>query len=260
MELLYFYFVTCITSYFMDLTNGLRVFKDVADAGYKIDIRRFSELQKQLNPDAVNISFLSFLIPVYNILQVSKRIMQYNSIRPMILDQLSAIDCLEEMTEFEKKEYLKKPTLLNAVIVPIKFETKLANASTMEFKNCDVNGEIIYEWNNKESFDDITILKTTGEISKLSEDLQKEKIIEGFRYIYQQGIKKYGSIDGIIDTIRKNSNLNFATDEVKVEEENKQELSNREKIEKLESLKNEIYSQQKMQNNKNNLTKKRKLR
>jgi len=40
------------------------------DAGYKIDVKRLSELGKQLVPNATKISLLSKLIPIFNVMQV----------------------------------------------------------------------------------------------------------------------------------------------------------------------------------------------
>lgn len=73
MEILYIWLGTVVMSNFMDVTNGLRMFKDVADAGYKIDLAKMSELQKQLFPDLTKINFLSLLIPIFNIIQVLKK-------------------------------------------------------------------------------------------------------------------------------------------------------------------------------------------
>ena len=244
MEFLLFCLGTTVASYFMDVTNGLRMFKDVADAGYKIDLKRMSELQQQLMPDLKKINFLSMLIPVFNILQVLKKTMQYNEIRPMILDQLSAINALEEMSELEKQEYSKKPTLLNALVVPLKTDIRLTKASSMKIKTGDVTGEVFYEWHDRKSFDNITILKATGDISKLSEQDQKKKIIEAYKGFVEEGIKKYGDVDGLINAIRSNPHLDLTTKETENKEDSKQELSTREKIEKLESLKNEICSSQ----------------
>ena len=108
MELLLLWLSTSITSICMEIANELRMFKDVADAGYKIDIKRLSDLSKQLNPNAPKATLLSTLIPIFNIIQVFQRTIQYNNLRPTILDQLNAIDVLEEMLEIEKEEYSKK--------------------------------------------------------------------------------------------------------------------------------------------------------
>lgn len=120
MEFLALWLGTCVASFGMEITNELRMFKDAADAGYKIDVKRLSELGMQLNPNATKETLLSMLIPIFNVMQVFQRTIQYNNVRPMILDQLSVIDALEEMTESEKAEYLKNPTGLNALVVPLK--------------------------------------------------------------------------------------------------------------------------------------------
>ena len=59
-------------------------------------------------------------------MKVFQKIIEYNNIRPMILDQLNIIDVLEEMSETEKTEYLKNPTGLNAVLILLKSEERLS--------------------------------------------------------------------------------------------------------------------------------------
>lgn len=44
MEFLALWLGTCVASFGMEITNELRMFKDAADAGYKIDVKRLSEL------------------------------------------------------------------------------------------------------------------------------------------------------------------------------------------------------------------------
>ena len=55
------------------MANELRMFKDAADSGYRIDINRMSELSKQVNPEASNAILKSLLIPVLNIVGVFQR-------------------------------------------------------------------------------------------------------------------------------------------------------------------------------------------
>jgi len=70
MEFLLLWLGTSVASFGMGIANGLRIFKDTADAGYKIDVKRLSELGKQLVPNATKISLLSKLIPIFNVMQV----------------------------------------------------------------------------------------------------------------------------------------------------------------------------------------------
>lgn len=116
------------------------------DAGYKVDLQKMADFQNKLMPDANKVNLLSMLIPVYNIMNVCKNIINYNNVRPMLLDQLNAMGVLEEMTVFEKEEYSKKPTALNALIIPLKTEARLANA--LKLTTIDYNGtnKLLYNY------------------------------------------------------------------------------------------------------------------
>lgn len=49
MEFLIIWIGTIIISFGMEIATDLRLFKDVADAGYKINLEKLSELQKQFD-------------------------------------------------------------------------------------------------------------------------------------------------------------------------------------------------------------------
>ena len=211
MELMLLWLSTSITSICMEIVNELRMFKDVADAGYKIDIKRLSDLSKQLNPNAPKATLLSTLIPIFNIIQVFQRTIQYNNLRPTILDQLNTIDVLEEMLEIEKEEYSKNPTGLNAFIIPIKTEIRILNAS------------------------------------KLTVEEQKEKIANGFRKMVLTGIEKYGDTESFVNALHNNTNLDLShsSDDKKEEVvEPVQKLSINDQKQALENLKNKLLEEQ----------------
>ena len=188
MELLVLWLGTSITSFCMEMANELRMFKDVADAGYKIDIRRLSDLSKQLNPNASKATLLSMLIPIFNIMQVFQRTVQYNNVRPMILDQLNVMDALEEMSEIEKQEYQKKPTGLNALLIPLKAEIRISKAASIKIETDTEKSEIFYEMDG--SLENITILKVNGDASRLTVDEQKKKVIEVRNADVEKNVKK----------------------------------------------------------------------
>lgn len=211
MELLLLWLSTSITSICMEIANELRMFKDVADAGYKIDIKRLSDLSKQLNPNAPKATLLSTLIPIFNIIQVFQRTIQYNNLRPTILDQLNAIDVLEEMLEIEKEEYSKNPTGLNALVIPIKTEIRILNAA------------------------------------KLTVEEQKEKIANCFRKMVLAGMEKYGDTESFVNALHNNTNLDLShsSDDKKEEVvEPVQKLSINDQKQALENLKNKLLEEQ----------------
>lgn len=258
MELLALWLASCIASFGMEISNGLKLFKDVADAGYKIDINRFSEVQKQLSPNASKNSLITLMIPVYNLLKAFETRIKYNNVRPMVLDSLHVIDALEEMTEQEKEEYKKHPTGLNALIVPIKTEIRLSKAAKIKVDD----GEIFYEFNldknNKSDnlSDYITIVKATGNFKGSSDRELKQKIVSAWKEISTEGIKMYGSEENFLEEIKKayNNNesieINKDNDEKNdIVQEPNSTLSTSQKIQALKDLKQELEEEKRANQN-----------
>lgn len=262
MKILFLWISTVAASFCIELTNELKMFKDVADAGYKINIDRLSDLSKKLNPDASKITLLSMLIPIFNIIQVFERITKYNNIRPMLLDQLSVIDALEEMSEIEKQEYLKKPTGLNAILVPFKLEVRIAKADSVKIENDNEKSEIFYEIGD--SLDDITILKVAGDAYRLTEAEQKKKVIEAIGAIknfLSEETKKNNDVENDTNTIKDNTNLDLKDNSDDKEEKivtPKQESNLSRKKQVLEDLRNKLIEKQQAAQKSPAKTKKRK--
>lgn len=258
MKIVVLWISTVAASFCIELTNELRMFKDVADAGYKINIDRLSDLSKKLNPDASKITLLSMLIPIFNIIQVFERITKYNNIRPMLLDQLSIIDALEEMSEIEKQEYLKKPTGLNAILVPFKLEVRIAKADSVKIENDNEKSEIFYEIGD--SLDDITILKVAGDAYRLTEAEQKKKVIEAIKSSLSEETEEYDDVENATNTIKDNDYLELKDIDNKEEQKvtPKQESSLSRQKQALEDLKNKLIEKQQAAQKPPAKTKKRK--
>lgn len=241
MEFLIFWLATSVASFFMELSNELRMYKDAADAGYKVDIKRLSELSKEINPNAAKGTVLSLLIPIFNIMQVLQRTMQYNNIRPMMLTQLSVIGALEKMSDLEKEEYLKKPTGFNALLVPIKSEIRLSRASKFKIED----GAIFCEIGN--SLDDITILKATGSLARLTPSEQKKKVVESVKAVAQPEIEEMlSAIENYMDSTLDGSKLPENDDGIKTLK--LQNLSIMEQREALGNFKHELLSDKEEEN------------
>lgn len=258
MELLALWIASCIASFGMEISNELKLFKDVADAGYKINLNRLSEAQKQLNPNSSKNSLIFLMIPVYNLLKVFEKRIKYNNARPMLLDSLHVIDALEEMTEQEKEEYKKHPTGLNALIVPIKTDIRLSKAGKIKVDD----GEIFYEFNlsknNKSDnlSDYITIVKATGNFKGSSDRELKQKIVSAWKEIANEGIKTYGSKEKFLEEIKKayNNNesieINKDNDEKNdIVQEPNSTLSTSQKIQALKDLKQELEEEKRANQN-----------
>lgn len=242
MEYLALYLVTIIAGFVMKLTNEFRIFKDVADAGYKIDMKRVSELNKSLNLNPN--SHLEMFIPIFNIMRVMEKTMQYNSVRPMILDQFNTLDCLQEMTESEKEEYQKNPTALSALLVNIKSEIDLTLKSsdtiTLEFED----GEICYKFGESS---DIIIVSASGLAANLTVKEQKQIVKKVLAKFVEAGIQKYGSEDAFEDALKKNKGnmkLRYNQGSKQEEQSDTEDLSPSERISALQYWKQDLLSGQ----------------
>lgn len=167
----------------------------------------------------------------------------------MILDQLNVIDALEEMSEIEKTEYLKNPTGLNALIVPLELEKRLSKAKSIKINDGNEHSEIYYEMG--ESFDDITILKVSGSASRLTVEEQKQKVVETWKIVVQAVMEKYGDKEALINALSNNVNINIDLSDSKEDKKQEettpqapQELSISEQKQALVSLKRELLGEQ----------------
>lgn len=189
MGLLVIWIGTTITSFCLEIANELRIFKDAADAGYKIRLKKVSTLSGRSNPHVSKAVRLSLIVPVYNMFAVLQRTMLYNKVRPVMLDLLYVMGALEEMTEIEKQEYLKNPTALNALLVPLKMEIRLSKALSVGIDDGNENSTIFFEFG--ESSDDIIILKAVGDASRLSVEEQKKKVNEVWEIVLTGGMEEF---------------------------------------------------------------------
>lgn len=179
MKILVMWLGTVVASFFMEIGNELRMYKDVADAGYKINNSKLLEMLGKGRESKPSLSTLFLLTPVINIMFVMKNTLDYNDRRDDLLTQLHVMGALDEMSDYEKSEYAKRPTGLNALLVPFKTMIKLRNANFIEIKDeNDISSKIFFEFDKKSG--DINVLEVSGPASKLSYDEQKESVLNAY--------------------------------------------------------------------------------
>ena len=120
MDYLFTWLGTIILSASISIANELRMYKDAADAGYKINGRNLNYYNREYKNGTIKNISIALLIPIYNIMITMINVMSYNINRGTMLDNLSMMDALEDMTEKEKQEYKRFPTGLHALIIMIK--------------------------------------------------------------------------------------------------------------------------------------------
>lgn len=233
MDYIFFWLTTIILSTGTSLANELRMYKDAADNGYRIDgINLNRNMKKYFSPIVRNLS-LKLLIPFYNIFVSLINVMAYNLNRPKLLDNLNMLDALDEMSEEEKEKFQKFPTGLHAFILMIKNTIKLSKLNKIEIIDKAGISEIYFDILDD---NDIEIVKVYGPLSKATKETQKEKAMQTLYGVALAGLKEYGTDEEFIKAINENGSkeLSLELEKLKKIEEQKTEL---------EQLKEELLNQ-----------------
>lgn len=194
MKILIMWLGSVVASFFMEIGNELRMYKDAADAGYKVNNSKLLERLRKGRESKPSLSTLFLLTPVINIMFVMKNTLDYNDRRDDLLTQLHVMGALDEMSDYEKSEYAKRPTGLNALLVPFKTMIKLRNANFIEIKDeNDISSKIFFEFDRKNG--DISVLEVSGPASRLSYDEQKERVLNAYLNAVESAFEFIKSLD-----------------------------------------------------------------
>lgn len=231
MNFLILWILTILSSYGVVLYTTFSLIKNVYNNGYKFITKNLKEYGDKAQDLPINKIFkLSMIIPFYNLFTSFKTMFNYSQYPNRILLELKTLGMIEEMTEFEKQEYEKNPSLKTGLISQSRLE------KAMKFTIKEELGESVayVEVNDKEEFN---IIYATGPISRLSKEEQKAKVAKIFKEMTKE------LVDSFIQKLSSSEN-----DIIENEQEN--ELSNygaennletiRKRKEKLIKLKQEL--------------------
>lgn len=112
------YVVTSIASIMIVKYNYFRMYKDVSDKGYKINIKNITNEIKP-NKKKTNYKKLLLLLPVINIFVAANKVIKYNKAKPYLVDSLKSTSFIEKMNDEEKEYYKSNPTINTAVNVVV---------------------------------------------------------------------------------------------------------------------------------------------
>lgn len=231
MNFLILWVLTIISSYGVVIYSSINLMKNVYDEGYKFNKEILKDFSNKMQDLPFNKIFkLSMLIPFYNLFTSFKIMFDYSQYLNRVLLELKTLGIIEEMTEFEKQEYEKNPSLKTALIS----QSRLEKAMKITIKE-ELGESVAYvEVNDKEELD---IIYATGPISRLSKEERNAKVEK----IFKEMIKEL--VDSSIQKLSSSEN-----DIIENEQEN--ELSNygaennletiRKRKEKLIKLKQEL--------------------
>ena len=231
MNFLILWVLTIISSYGVVIYSSINLMKNIYDEGYKFNKEILKDFSNKMQDLPFNKIFkLSMLIPFYNLFTSFKIMFDYSQYLNRVLLELKTLGIIEEMTEFEKQEYEKNPSLKTALIS----QSRLEKAMKITIKE-ELGESVAYvEVNDKEELD---IIYATGPISRLSKEERNAKVEK----IFKEMIKEL--VDSSIQKLSSSEN-----DIIENEQEN--ELSNygaennletiRKRKEKLIKLKQEL--------------------
>lgn len=231
MNFLILWVLTIISSYGVVIYSSINLMKNVYDEGYKFNKEILKDFSNKMQDLPINKIFkLSMLIPFYNLFTSFKIMFDYSQYLNRVLLELKTSGIIEEMTEFEKQEYEKNPSIKTALIS----QSRLEKAMKIAIKE-ELGESVAYvEVNDKEELD---IIYATGPISRLSKEERNAKVAK----IFKEMIKEL--VDSSIQKLSSSEN-----DIIENEQEN--ELSNygaennletiRKRKEKLIKLKQEL--------------------
>lgn len=196
-ELLIIWLVTIIASYGLKLVNELRLFKKMADFGYKVNIKQLFRLGTKISKKNI-IANISMLIPLYNISINIEEAIKCSSANYKLFGQSGLIDMIKRMTDEEKKQYLENPTCLNAAHISLEENLKEVSGQLEEESQKCATKPIVERITNKRAelqnlkqellicnFQQFEVANKDIKLNSIedygytqTEDLAKQKVIE----------------------------------------------------------------------------------
>lgn len=241
MNLFFIYFCSVIMSLGFRFKYALKMYKDFADCGYKFDSKRLSEVSNSM-PNQTKSICKSF-IPLYNLLLALKETKVYEENKQSFFDFYYSMGILVEMTEDEKNNYLKEPTLLNAIKISSgTYRDKIKLNIDVNSKTCNISYIYSDGVKNEVKFvidvvenecQIINILNVSGPLACLSHEEHIKFITDNFLKYFSNTKTKYTIIDKTKNTTEYNT-------KIAVNESSKKETVQLSKIDRYKQLKESI--------------------
>ena len=183
MELVFLYLLTVVLSVYNNLSLVNNTIKDIANLGYRLDLKRIGELQSKFNNNNSNNNLILYTVcPMLNIILSTQALITYFKNRNQVLETLDKIEAVYLMDEIELEEYNKKRTGFNALKTWIKTDDLKSNPVIAED---DLNKISYYTLNDR-----IVILDASGDVAKLSKDKQLDFILMSHLKTFENMLKE----------------------------------------------------------------------
>lgn len=201
-------------SYLGDMKNSVKIIKDIAGAGYKLDLdglRAFEGKFPGINEDLK----ISYFIPGYNLYKVYMRNYKYEMNKNMVLQELISLNLVEEMTDEEKEKYNNSPSFFTAILI---FGDGYEKKNTVEASKPEEEKSIMsltFEFLGKKEtikfeLDSKTLIPNIVEVTDGLKVLTSEQLLticQSYTFdIFKNLVSKYDSVDEFKANIMKAAN------------------------------------------------------
>lgn len=180
-----FWIGSIIETFIFNYLNSKRVYKDLADRGYKVKFTGYNELYMEETP------LVERFIPFFNILGIACNIQKYNDTVDEMVRNLNRIGFLLPMTKEEKELYQLNPTSRNAFKIAMNDFLYRKYGNGIIYESVLGTSTIIYGYDFEAQ--EVEIVNCTGPLSSLN----KEELLEFVNLILEccfiPYYEKYGS-------------------------------------------------------------------
>ena len=180
-----FWIGSIIETFIFNYLNSRRVYKDLADRGYKVKFTGYNELYMKETP------LVERFIPFFNILGIACNIQKYNDTVDEKVRELNRLGFLLPMTKDEKELYKLNPTSRNAFKIAINDFLYRKYGNGIIYESALGTSTIIYGYDFEAQ--EVEIINCTGPLSHLN----KEELLEFVNLIleccFTPYYEKYGS-------------------------------------------------------------------
>lgn len=114
--LLWGWFFSVVISIYTDIKSVHRIFKKIANDGFKFNPNRMANVEElSNNTDTNKITVLQWFCPYANLFWASQRQIQFKSYYEVLFSALKIMGAIESINEEELEEYTKNPTVTNLI-------------------------------------------------------------------------------------------------------------------------------------------------
>lgn len=199
------WFASILVSIFLKKYNNILLLKDLADLNLKLDLEKYSDYVDKTS----SVSNIIIAIPFLNLVDQFYNIRQYRMAFNEIVENLSLLGVLEEMTDYEIEYYSKFPSVGRAFKLYSVPSIALIKKEKKELKNKEFVVTYSFFDNDYNSISFITkhskfkIVKSSGPISNKNTKEQKEILFDLQDYICEYFMKKYGNDKAALEKLKE---------------------------------------------------------